>query len=510
TTTTYTLQPTTQQTTQTTTTTPTTTTTTLTTTTTTPTTTTTTPTTTTTTPTTTTTTPTTTPTTTTTTPTTTTTTPTTTTTTPTTTTTTPTTTTTTPTTTTTTPTTTTTTLTTTTTTPTTTTTTPTTTTTTSTTTTTTLTTTTTTPTTTTTTPTTTTTTPTTTTTIPSITTTTPTTTTTTPTTTTTTPTATTTTPTTTTTTPTTTTTTPTTTTTIPTTTTSVQTTPQNTVQRVVTIRILVVISVTIDLSNTQSQGYQTTRQNARAALFIFYRNIPGFIDVIIFGLRRGSLVVDHRIVTEATEEANAGVTNALVGLASGDSLTYDNQSVQTSEVILQNDAGAQVPITTNSEPCALFTTALGGCSDGQSCLVVGGNATCVDNLPTDGLEVIIGLGVGVSAIILFTTIVLIWMCIRTRTKRKHETKEKTLRPPRTFPKPPTRFQSNVPSWSHQPTFYHNKGLDLSEEKFVPTSLGYLPSYNYLDHEKPRKKRDRGRQADDTYYFSSSGSEGYRH
>ncbi|XP_021349860.1 uncharacterized protein LOC110448120 [Mizuhopecten yessoensis] len=191
-----------------------------------------------------------------------------------------------------------------------------------------------------------------------------------------------------------------------------------------------------------------------------------------------------------------GITNALVGLAAGNTLTYNNQSAQTSAITLEDNEGTQVPITVNSNPCDVFaSTSTTGCGDGKTCEVVGGSATCLTiQQPSDDLGVLVGIGFGVTAVLLLVIIVLIWMCMRSRSRR-HQTTKNTLRPGTpTFM--PTRFHANVPSWSHQPAFYDNNGLDLSDSrKFMPASIENLPFYRNDFHETPRRKRGRAHDED---------------
>ncbi|XP_021365927.1 uncharacterized protein LOC110458520, partial [Mizuhopecten yessoensis] len=141
------------------------------------------------------------------------------------------------------------------------------------------------------------------------------------------------------------------------------------------------------------------------------------------------------------------------------------------------------PITVNSNPCDVFaSTSTTGCGDGKTCEVVGGSATCLTiQQPSDDLGVLVGIGFGVTAVLLLVIIVLIWMCMRSRSRR-HQTTKNTLRPGTpTFM--PTRFHANVPSWSHQPAFYDNNGLDLSDSrKFMPASIETLPYYRNDYHE----------------------------
>ncbi|XP_069108290.1 uncharacterized protein [Argopecten irradians] len=342
------------------------------------------------------------------------------------------------------------------------------------------------PTTTTTIPTTTTTTPTTTTTIPTTTTTIPTTTTTIPTTTTTIPTTTTTIPTTTTTIPTTTTTTPTTTTTIPTTTTTIPTTtttiPTTTTTTPTTTSTIPTTTTTIPTTTTTTPTTTTTIPTQQH-LVVLYRGVPGFFLVRIRSFRRGSLIVEHEIETDDTPEATTGIINTLTDLASGGTVLYNNQSVTASGITLESDNGQDLNLTVGEDQCATLLL-ISNCSQGYSCIVLNNQSTCVQSETEDGNGLVIGLAVGLPALVIFVLLTML-RCFRGRNKggRRNEMDEgrqiyvTNIR---------SRYNPKAPDWKNQQSFYLNQGWEADE-----SSTEFAPTFSYLDafHKGKTFRRD---------------------
>ncbi|OWF35854.1 uncharacterized protein LOC110442423 [Mizuhopecten yessoensis] len=308
----------------------------------------------------------------------------------------------------------------------------------------------------------------------------PTTTSTIPTTTTTITTTTTTLPTITTTIPTPTTTIPTTTTTNPTTTSITTVVPTTSIarrrRRRCSIRFNIVIAISINIEDRNSDAFKTLELRIIVILRFLYRRVRGFILVNIISFRRGSLVVDHTIVTSDTPEATTDVTNALVDLASGGTVSYNNQSVTASGITLEADDGQEFNITAGEDRCDAFTL-LSSCGQGRQCLVIDSQAVCVEPETLDGNGLVIGLAVGLPVLCTFLLFLMLFKCYRGRYEKDEPSKNddslaiyaSNIR---------SRYNAGAPDWKQQPSFYLNRSWEgeSSQSDAVP-SFSYLDAFN---------------------------------
>lgn len=64
--------------------------------------------------------------------------------------------------------------------------------------------------------------------------------------------------------------------------------------------------------------------------------------IIIFQIRRGSIVVEHEVTMNKTEEANQDLVEAVFSLSDGESkIKYKNEILTTSSVAVSDASGKQ-------------------------------------------------------------------------------------------------------------------------------------------------------------------------
>lgn len=64
--------------------------------------------------------------------------------------------------------------------------------------------------------------------------------------------------------------------------------------------------------------------------------------IIIFQIRRGSIVVEHEVTMNKTEEANQDLVESLFSLSGGESkIKYKNEILTTSSVAVSDASGKQ-------------------------------------------------------------------------------------------------------------------------------------------------------------------------
>lgn len=64
--------------------------------------------------------------------------------------------------------------------------------------------------------------------------------------------------------------------------------------------------------------------------------------IIIFQIRRGSIVVEHEVTMNKTEEANQDLVEAVFSLSDGESkIKYKNEILSTSSVAVSDASGKQ-------------------------------------------------------------------------------------------------------------------------------------------------------------------------
>ncbi|CAH2329948.1 Hypothetical predicted protein, partial [Pelobates cultripes] len=67
------------------------------------------------------------------------------------------------------------------------------------------------------------------------------------------------------------------------------------------------ITFTIGLSDNTSKEYQEFEVNFKLEMKGFYKDLPGYKDVIIIQLSQGSVYVDHEVIVEAEYSENNSV-----------------------------------------------------------------------------------------------------------------------------------------------------------------------------------------------------------
>ncbi|KAK3595405.1 hypothetical protein CHS0354_008837 [Potamilus streckersoni] len=173
-------------------------------------------------------------------------------------------------------------------------------------------------------------------------------------------------------------------TTVPTTITSTaSTTLTTTTEKSVTKKIVVTVHLSFNVTSSDDFSDRNTSSRyadmVRDALIDFYtRNVAEGIQIIILGIRRGSLIVEYATIFNSAQETFAALAKAMVVLAAGGNIILDGQVTSVLYMAIDNYT---VPCGGSSKDylCAVYTVISGVCPDNYSCVVFNDSPACQPN-----------------------------------------------------------------------------------------------------------------------------------
>ncbi|XP_052216781.1 fibrillin-2-like [Dreissena polymorpha] len=166
---------------------------------------------------------------------------------------------------------------------------------------------------------------------------------------------------------------------------------------------------------TSDRDFAVVAEKVKVSLRTYLLRFITNFQIVIKDLRNGSLVIDFTLFYNNSADAVTNVANALDDLGKGTNITYDGKPV---EAISEQLA--------NSTLCGLFVEIRGGpCEYGTLCNVRSGVPLCVVNpVPTDNVQLIIGVSVagGLILAVGICTVICIVIKRKTRNAKKHNTR----------------------------------------------------------------------------------------
>ncbi|VDI38553.1 Hypothetical predicted protein [Mytilus galloprovincialis] len=209
---------------------------------------------------------------------------------------------------------------------------------------------------------------------------------------------------------------------------SVPTTTYTPVSGELKVDVILTISVTPkeDLTNEKTVYYQELFNNTFSMLTSYYSSSAAtndnFIKVVVYRIRKGSLVVQHAVILNSTSTTGqnqiAAATNKLVN--GGAMLTFDAgltspAAAGATTAAIYTAGGVRATVTTSTTICDTFNT-LNTCPTNQECSVNGnGVPYCAPLESADNFPLIIGLGVGITLFFM----ILAWVVVICVYNSKH-------------------------------------------------------------------------------------------
>ncbi|XP_052690973.1 LOW QUALITY PROTEIN: uncharacterized protein LOC128168852 [Crassostrea angulata] len=165
------------------------------------------------------------------------------------------------------------------------------------------------------------------------------------------------------------------------------------------------------LRNTDKWIVEITSQ-----LETFYRKgVQGFTRVEFLSLQFGSVIVDHEIYSNGTEETlKVDTANSMVKLLRQDEkIVLFNQSAEVKKIFLFTE-NTSVDLNSSINPCRIYTDV---CSSGKTCVDSSGVASCV-NSNTKGWTLFIIIGIAVPLSMATIVLALVYVCKKGSSKQK--------------------------------------------------------------------------------------------
>ncbi|XP_060589875.1 uncharacterized protein LOC132745057 [Ruditapes philippinarum] len=179
----------------------------------------------------------------------------------------------------------------------------------------------------------------------------------------------------------------------------------------ITLHLDIVLPPNVNLKVAES--YKTYAKKATDMLKHYYKEKlrDNFVQVIINSIRRGSVIVDHSVITKDTDEGSQELAIAVYDMKTGNaSLDFDGKAVHVTDIIVDNK---KVPV----DICTLYTS-FNPCNV-TGCVTIEGKPSCrVLDPPANLAALIISLAVGIPVAFIFIVVVTVFCCLK-KEKKPH-------------------------------------------------------------------------------------------
>ncbi|VDI82939.1 Hypothetical predicted protein [Mytilus galloprovincialis] len=269
--------------------------------------------------------------------------------------------------------------------------------------------------------------------------------------------------------------------------------PSVTIEYKYTCRLRLMITVTISLTDTTTEEYQSLFNEVLIALTNYYRQSrsckQSFRRIVLISIRAGSLIPEYEVYLD--EPSPGDVIAAGYDLTTGNgNLTIGNETVEaeTSSVTTNNQTST---VTSADNLCDAFNQ-ISSCPDNYGCRINSStNAPycALKMIEMDNYSLILQLAVGIPmAFLLFVLIVLLYIVCKSHRQRQTKTKyiEEDLDKP--VPKEKSLFAGNMAKRYHGSKsflpfggYWDNGSFDYHEDIDRTSYLGIKS--NFSDHNR---------------------------
>ncbi|KAH3889316.1 uncharacterized protein LOC127849308 isoform X1 [Dreissena polymorpha] len=180
------------------------------------------------------------------------------------------------------------------------------------------------------------------------------------------------------------------------------------------LQITLNISIGQDANFSSNGTFAVVARKVTLSLWKYMRRFlqdSGF-KIVVTALRKGSIQVDFTLYY--AKNASAWVTNALVGLASGTSVNYEEQNVTASSEQLSNATML----------CGLYEDLVGKCAYGTPCAIIDGKPACA-TAASNNMKLIAGVSVACGSLFAIAILTTIYVVVKRKGKNRYSSKGHT-------------------------------------------------------------------------------------